>query len=160
MHHRAGKVVRARYSLFAGSASLSGLGLAEEFPSNYDMEDWPSMRQRFTEVFVKRTRDEWLQAFEGRDACVAPVLSLDEAPLHPHNKARQSFSRSHLPGVLWEPRPAPKLSRTPAKEVNHPQPEIGQHTEEVLLQIGYSQAEIAAFKQDQTITQYIPPSSL
>lgn len=61
------------------------------------------------EVFLTKTRDEWCAIFEGSDACVAPVLDLDEAPKHPHNVARGTFIE--IDGVM-QPAPAPRFSRT------------------------------------------------
>ena len=59
----------------------------------------------------RRSRDEWTAAFNGTDACVTPVLSLDEAPDHPHLAARANFVR--IDGIQ-QPAPAPRFSRTPA----------------------------------------------
>jgi alpha-methylacyl-CoA racemase len=61
-------------------------------------------------TFRARTRDEWCALLEGTDACVAPVLSLLEAPAHPHNRARGSFVDV---GGVSQPAPAPRFSRTP-----------------------------------------------
>ena len=95
------------------AAFLAGLGLAgEDLPAQYDPAGWPQLRSRFASIIAGRTRDEWEQAFAGSDACVTPVLSLDEAPQHPHNLARGTFVRS---GSTWAPAAAPRLSRTPGR---------------------------------------------
>lgn len=88
------------------------LGLADRmFDGQDDKAAWPQMRAKLAQVFAMRSRDEWAALFEGTDACVAPVLSLSEAPRHPHMAARESFSRHE--GIL-QPAPAPRFSRTPS----------------------------------------------
>ncbi|MBW6434655.1 CoA transferase [Actinoplanes hulinensis] len=95
------------------AALLKGLGLDDDpdLPGQFDFADWPELRRRFTERFAQRTRDEWASIFERLDACVSPVLSLTEAPNHPHSRARNAFIE--VDGVV-QPAPAPRLSRTPA----------------------------------------------
>jgi alpha-methylacyl-CoA racemase len=94
------------------AALVAGLGLAEEFPvaSQNDTSTWPAQRAAFERVFATRPRDEWAAQFEATDACVAPVLSLTEAPHHPHMAHRGTFAT--LDGVV-QPRVAPRFSRTP-----------------------------------------------
>ncbi len=90
------------------------MGLAEdELPPQMDRASWPETKRRFAEIFATRKRDEWVAraAAEHGDACLAPVLSLDEAALHPHNRARGTFLVSN--GVT-QPAPAPRFSGTPA----------------------------------------------
>jgi alpha-methylacyl-CoA racemase len=92
---------------------LDGLGLAgdESLPGQWDRRRWPELRERLAAVFAGRTRDEWAQRFDGTDACVAPILSMGEAPAHEHLVARGTFL--HRDGRP-EPAPAPRFSRTPA----------------------------------------------
>lgn len=71
--------------------------------------NWPAMRERFAEVFASRSRDEWCRLLEGTDVCFAPVLDMDEAPDHPHNRARGTFV--HHDGMT-QAAPAPRFSRT------------------------------------------------
>ena len=78
-------------------------------PPQMDRERWPEVKARMAERFRTRTRDEWCALLEGSDACFAPVLSMDEAPDHPHNRARAAFVE--LDGVR-QPAPAPRFSRT------------------------------------------------
>jgi len=97
---------------------LAGLGLAgEDLPQQFDAAGWPVLRARFAEVLLGRTRDEWAAVFADTDACVTPVLTLDEAPLHPHNAARGTYLRldpsAPTSTPAWTPTPAPRLSRTP-----------------------------------------------
>ncbi len=94
------------------AALLAGLGLADaDLPAQHDRAGWPVLRDRFTAIFASRTRDEWAEVFAGTDACVAPVLSLDEAPGHEHNAARGVFT--DIAGVI-QPAPAPRFGRTAA----------------------------------------------
>lgn len=91
---------------------LEGLGLdPEALPHQMDRGAWPQTRELFTQTFAKKTRAEWTAIFDGTDACVAPILGLDEAAGHPANIARQVF----VPGIDGNPMPAPapRLSRTP-----------------------------------------------
>ena len=82
------------------------------FECQNDTSQWPELKQRLADVFKTRTRDQWCEILEGTDACVAPVLDWDEAPAHPHNRAREAFVE--VDGVL-QPAPAPRFSRTPAQ---------------------------------------------
>ena len=71
---------------------LEVLGLeAADFEPQLDQAQSPVRREKLTAVFLTRTRDAWCAAFDGTDACIAPVLDLDEAPNHPHNRARRTF---------------------------------------------------------------------
>jgi len=89
---------------------LDGLGLAgESLPHQFDREQWPQMKERFSAVFATKSRDEWTEVFRDTDACVTPVLSPLEAAAHPYNTARDVFETN---GVI-QPRPAPRFSTTP-----------------------------------------------
>ncbi|MGX9389467.1 CaiB/BaiF CoA transferase family protein [Nitrobacteraceae bacterium UC4446_H13] len=79
------------------------------FPNVADRAQWPKARAILTEKFAHRSRQEWCDLLEGSDACFAPVLSAQEAPNHPHNKARQTFVE--IDGVT-QPAPGPRFSRT------------------------------------------------
>ena len=121
---------------------LKGLEVdPETLPHQFDMAKWPEMIERFSEVFITRTRDQWTTIFEGKDACVAPVLNLDEVAEHPHNKEREIII--DIDGVP-QPAPAPKLSRTPGKAHEAKGPK-GANTEEILLDLGYSDPQIRTF---------------
>jgi alpha-methylacyl-CoA racemase len=114
-----------------------------EFEPQFDMARWPALKDRMTEVFLTKTRDEWCEIFDGTDACVAPILSMTEAPQHPHNIARKSFIE--VDGHI-QPGPAPKFSRT-APEVTKGAPRRGGDTESVLNSVaGYDEATIAALR--------------
>lgn len=86
------------------------LPLAEEFATaQYDQSRWPAMREAIAARIAERPRDAWAALFEDTDACVAPILSMTEAPKHPHNVARGTFATG---GPLMRPSPAPRFSRT------------------------------------------------
>ena len=91
---------------------LERCGLEQQaFEPQMDPRRWPMLKLKLADVFRTRTRDEWCEILEGTDACFAPVLDWDEAPLHPHNKARDTFVES---GGYTQPAPAPRFSRTPS----------------------------------------------
>ncbi len=91
---------------------LRGLGLdPAEFDAQFERERWPQRRARLAEVFATRPRDAWCELFAGSDACVTPVLDADEAPQHPHHRARAAFIEL---GGVSQAAPAPRFAATPA----------------------------------------------
>ena len=104
-----------------------------------DRTTWPEMRDRLAAAVKTKTRDEWCEILDGSDVCFAPVLSLAEAPEHPHNIARGTFVEV---GGALQPGPAPRFSRTPA-EIARPAPNPGQHTAEALSDWGFDTDEVA-----------------
>ncbi len=124
------------------SELIKGLGLdASSIPEQNDMNSWPEMTERFTEIFKTKTRDEWAAIFYGKDACVAPVLDLDEVADHPHNHERDLIVR--IDGVP-QPGAAPRLSRTPGRTEKSGAPR-GAETRDLLEELGYSIQEIEGF---------------
>ncbi len=124
------------------------LGLeGEELARQMDRSRWPELKERVAKLFKTRTRDEWCQIMEGTDVCFAPVLSLAEAPEHPHNRARGTFIRV---ADAVQPGPAPRFDRTPP-EIQRPPPYAGQHTEEALADWGLGPGEIAQLKEAKAI---------
>ncbi|MCW2621589.1 MAG: L-carnitine dehydratase/bile acid-inducible protein [Frankiales bacterium] len=96
------------------AALLAGLGLTGQLVGDqHDERSWPAHRAAIAAAFAGRTRDEWTSVFAGSDACVTPVLSLEEAPSHPHHAARGTY----VPGRDGRPQPgsAPRFSRTPSQ---------------------------------------------
>jgi alpha-methylacyl-CoA racemase len=131
---------------YAEMLSITGLGDDVDgkgpLPEQWDRSTWPGMKDRLAAVVRTRTRDDWVAAFDGTDACVSPVLDLDEAPCHPHNAARGTFVERD--GVM-QPAPAPRFSRT-VPEIAGPPASAGEHTDEVLTDWGFSGEEIAALR--------------
>jgi alpha-methylacyl-CoA racemase len=108
------------------------LGLA------YTADDGAALKQKLEALFKTRTRDDWCALLEGTDACFAPVLTMEEAPFHPHNVARGTFVE--VDGVI-QPGPAPRFARTPAATPTPPQaPGAGAHA--ALVDWGISKERI------------------
>ena len=119
------------------------LGLAgEELPQQMDKSGWPALKQRLSEIFSTKTRDEWCRVFENSDACFAPVLSMSEAHEHPHNAARETFVFAN---GARQPRPAPRFSRTPAELGSGPA-KLGEHNDEILSELGISDEQVASLR--------------
>ncbi|WP_199566665.1 CaiB/BaiF CoA transferase family protein [Streptomyces triticagri] len=103
------------------------LGIEDEAPGRKDFARWDELRSAIAERFKTRTRDEWTAVFAGSDACVAPVLSLREAPQHPHLAARGTFVEH---SGITQPAPAPRFSATPGAVRSAPA-RPGAHTAEI-----------------------------
>ena len=100
-----------------------------------------------TKAVAKKTRDQWVAHFAGKDACVAPVLSMREAPAHLHNRARGTFIE--VGGVL-QPGPAPRYSRTACDPPSPPRGE-GEDTDSILAELGYGAHEILGLRRQGVI---------
>jgi alpha-methylacyl-CoA racemase len=124
---------------YAELLELSGLGTQADLPHQMDRGQWPAMKERVAAIVKTKTRDEWCQIMEGSDVCFAPVLTYSEAARHPHNVARKTFVESH---GLVQPSPAPRFSRTEVA-LDGPPAWPGQHTDAVLADFGFAQADIA-----------------
>jgi alpha-methylacyl-CoA racemase len=119
-----------------------GLGLKEaDFPKRMSRDEWPAYAEKIAAVVKTKTRDQWVEIFDGTDACVAPVLSMSEAPKHPHNVARGTFQRVF--GVV-QPGPAPRFSRTPSA-INGEPPKPGANAEAVMSDWGVDAERAASF---------------
>ncbi len=116
---------------------LSGLK-GEKLPEQNDRSAWPAMKERLAAIFRTKTRDEWCRIMEGSEICFAPVLSMEEAPRHPHNRHRRTFVEDD--GVV-QPAPAPRFSRTPSA-IQRPPAKPGEHTEEALRDWGFGPEEL------------------
>jgi len=134
-HVSIGSIEPQFYAELIEKAGLAG----EELPAQLDRSQWPKMHERLTAIFRSKTRDEWCRIMEGSDVCFAPVLSMGEAPAHPHNVARGTFLDE---GGVVQAGPAPRFSRT-APELGLPAPHIGQHSRELLGENGFAPEEIA-----------------
>jgi len=115
-----------------------------DFAKQDDPAAWPALRLKLAAIIRQRTRAQWEELLAGSDACFAPVLSLREAPAHPHNRARQAFIEV---GGITQPAPAPKFSESPAAPPAPP-PEPGSATLRVLETLGYSASELANLRAD------------
>ncbi len=124
---------------------LRRLGIAQtaDFARQHERALWPSLKQRLADVFATKSRQEWCDIFEGSDACVAPVLSLAEALVDPHNSERKTFIE--VDGVM-QPRPAPRFSATAAADPVMPHFADGTDSVEILRMIGYSEARIESLR--------------
>jgi alpha-methylacyl-CoA racemase len=111
-------------------------------PGQMDSDGWPRVRAAIAGAFRSRTRDEWCELLEGTDACFSPVLGLEEVERHPHNAARGTFIS--VDGRI-QPRPVPRMSETPGT-VERPPPVPGQHTDEVMAELGMNSEEITRLR--------------
>lgn len=117
-----------------------GLGDDPDFAGpQYDTTRWPRMQQRLVELFKQQTRAHWAALFDHTDDCVWPVLTMREAPSHPHNLAREAFV--DIAGVR-QPAPTPRLSRTPGT-IQNPPPLLGENSGEILSGLGLSETEVS-----------------
>ena len=113
-----------------------------QFANQMSRDEWPELKAKLADVLSKKTQAEWCEIMDATDICFAPVLTLDEAPNHAHNVARETFVT--VEGVV-QPAPAPRFSATPGV-IQGPPPKIGAHNEEALRQWGFSAAEVDALK--------------
>ncbi|MBQ0795513.1 CaiB/BaiF CoA-transferase family protein [Zhongshania sp.] len=125
------------------------LELDDSFEPQMDPARWPGLEEKLAAIFITKTRDQWCELLEGTDACFAPILSMTEAPKHPHNVARNSFIEVN--GEI-QPGPAPKFSRTvPTVQAGAPRP--GSHTDDILASLaGYDSDTLAALRADGVLT--------
>jgi len=122
---------------------LDGAGL----PRQMDRAHWPELKKQLAHVFKTRTRDEWCRIMEGTDVCFAPVLTMSEAPEHPHLRHRGTYVT--VAGAV-QPAPAPRFSRTPG-EIARPPAHAGQHTDEALRAWGFSDEEIRRLREQKAV---------
>jgi alpha-methylacyl-CoA racemase len=121
---------------------------AKEFSTHMDRAHWPALRAKLAAVIKQKTREQWCAIMEGTDVCFAPVLSMSEAPHHPHNQARGTFIE--VAGVQ-QPAPAPRFSRTspPVPKAASP---VGSDTEAVLRSAGFSESQIQSLRERGALT--------
>lgn len=131
------------YALLLKHTGLAG----ETLPAQFDRDQWPALKEKVAGIIRTKTRDEWCAIMENTDVCFAPVLSMSEAPSHPHNVARGTFTE--VKGVV-QPAPAPRFSRTPGA-IQCPPAHPGQHTDEALADWGFSAADIAKLRESNAI---------
>jgi alpha-methylacyl-CoA racemase len=126
--------------------------LFEKLGLPYTKDDGPELHRKLEDLFRTRTREEWCALLEGTDACFAPVLSMAEAPRHPHNVARHAFVE--VEGVV-QPAPAPRFSRTPSARPNAPQGQ-GAGTRSALADWGVPHDRIEALLRNSVIAESQP----
>ncbi|MEP4198715.1 MAG: CaiB/BaiF CoA-transferase family protein [Aliishimia sp.] len=124
---------------FAEFLRIAKVDLSHAATQN-DQSTWPAKHAAYEALFASHPRDYWAALFEGSDACIAPVLTSQEAAHHPHNQARDTFV--DIDGVQ-QTAPAPRLSRTQARTPQKPTA-MGADTNAVLRELGYTDAQIAA----------------
>jgi alpha-methylacyl-CoA racemase len=122
---------------------LDALGLDREQWPQYDRSRWPALQDRLELLFAARTRAEWEEVFDDRDACVTPVLSLREAALSPELRDRGTFVEW---GGIPQPGPAPRLSAS--EVVDRPRVGWCSNTDEILSAFGLDTAEVARLRRD------------
>jgi alpha-methylacyl-CoA racemase len=126
---------------YAALSKGAGLDMAI-FGKQMDARRWPEMKEKLAEIFRTKSRAEWTAIFEDVDACVTPVLSLEEAADHPHNRARNTYAVRDV----MQPAPAPRFSRTPGSIRNAP-PVPGQDTRDALQDWGFEESETARLQE-------------
>jgi alpha-methylacyl-CoA racemase len=124
------------YALLREKAGLTD----PAFDAQQDRGAWPTLKAKLAAIIAAKTRDEWAAIFEATDACVAPILSMQEAVQHPHNVARGTFAEV---GGAVQPMPAPRYSVT-ENAVPEAAPVVGADTAAVLAGLGYDADRIAA----------------
>lgn len=127
---------------YAELLELSGLGEQADLAKQMDRTQWPAMKERVTDLFKTKSRDEWSAIMEHSDVCFAPVLSMDEATQHPHNVERGTFIEV---GGMTQAAPAPRFSRTEVA-VQGPASHPGADTDDVLADYGFDADTIAKLR--------------
>ncbi|MEU7829861.1 CaiB/BaiF CoA-transferase family protein [Nonomuraea sp. NPDC049129] len=126
-------------AFFAKLVDVLGVAHAVDLAAQRDPATWPAMRETFAKAFKNASREEWVARFAGVDACVTPVLTMDEVVAHPHNAARDSFY-TDAEGAI-QPAPAPRFAGTPSDRPA-PAPIPGQDTRAILAELGHTSEEI------------------
>lgn len=124
---------------YAELRRLTGLDADPDFDAQMDARQWPALKDKLTALFRAKPRAHWCELMEMTDVCFAPVLSLTDAPAHPHNQARGVFGEV---GGIVQPMPAPRYSGT-ATATPRPTPKAGADTNALLGALGYAADRIA-----------------
>ncbi len=125
---------------YAELRRLAGLADDADFDAQMDRKAWGPLKAKLTALFKTRSRDDWCALMEMTDVCFAPVLSMAEAPGHPHNAARGTFVEA---GGVVQPAPAPRYSRS---DTVVPVMASAPDTAAVLASLGFAEARVAALK--------------
>lgn len=121
----------------------TGLDADPDFDAQHDQAQWPALKEKLSDLFAMKTRDQWCELMEMTDVCFAPVLSLAEAPRHPHNVARDTFVQV---GGTTQPSPAPRYSVT-KNDAPSPAPIVGANGDAILASLGYDADRIAVLRE-------------
>ena len=127
---------------YSNLLQVMGIGGDINLPDQNDRAAWPEMRERFAKIFATRTRDDWVAAAAGHDACLAPVLTIDEAPEHPQMQIRDVYT---VFDGLRHPSPAPRFSRT-SSDLRRPAPAPGSDSRQALADWSISPERIVALE--------------
>ncbi len=127
---------------YALMLEMTGLADDADFAAQMTCTDWRTLKAKLAEVFKSKTRDAWCAIMEMTDVCFAPVLSLAEAPLHPHNVARKTFIEMN--GAV-HPAPAPRYSET-VVDAPRAVKQMGADGADILCGLGYDAGRIEALK--------------
>ncbi len=133
---------------YAQLRSIAGLAEDRAFDAQMNPAAWPALKDRMTDLFRSKTREEWCALMEHTDICFAPVLSMAQAPAHPHNLARGTFVDV---GGDCQPAPAPRFSGTPAAQPT-PEKAGGADTDAVLASIGFDSDQITRLRTDGAVS--------
>jgi len=147
-HVAIGSIEPQFYTLLLKHTGLEG----ESLPEQTDRTTWPDMTTRLQRIFKQKTREEWTEIMEQTDICFAPVLRMSEAMRHKHNVQRGSFVK--VDGIA-QPGPAPRFLGTPS-EVQRPPARVGEHTDAILKDWGFSADEIAALHKAGAVASAMP----
>jgi alpha-methylacyl-CoA racemase len=133
---------------YANLVKVMGLD-GEHLPDQNDRTAWPAMRRRFAGIFATHTRDDWVEKAAGKDACLAPVLTMDEAPAHPQMQTRDVYTGFD---GLRHPSPAPRFSRTPST-LSRATSAPGQDSRQALADWGIPSDEVTALEAEGAMAQ-------
>ncbi len=125
----------------------TGLTDDSDLSNQMDFSKWSANKEKLTEIFKTKTRDEWCEIMEGTDVCFSPVLTLEESFSHPHNVARNTFVE--IDGIK-QPAPVPRFSRT-VPEISKSASAPGADTMEILSDWNFSEEEIQKFSKNEII---------
>jgi len=137
---------------------IKGLGLEESSFTQGDRSTWPAMKKLFSDVFASKSREEWSKIFDGTDACVAPVLKMNELNTHPHTKSLELLYTDEEGNQQVSA--APSLSRTPARRSSGVFLQPGQHTIPVMREFGFTASDIKSLLDEKVIGTSESRSSL